>query len=215
VARQEPVPVPRAFHGSLAPEFVSLRTFIDSGVPLGNPSLEKAVAETGDPELASVLEWSKSVNAKVAETVKNVPPFKWFRESLEKLHDVADTMVVSQTPCEALEREWAENELTGHVRAIAGQELGTKTEHIAMATKDRYGRGRVLMIGDAPGDMKAARANNALFFPTNPGGEEDSWHRFLTEACDRFLDGTYAGAYEKELIDEYEALLPETPPWET
>ena len=38
------------------------------------------------------------------------------------------------------------------------------------------------MIGDAPGDMKAARANGALFFPINPGHEDESWERFYDEA---------------------------------
>lgn len=33
------------------------------------------------------------------------------------------------------------------------------------------------MIGDAPGDLKAARGNGALFFPVNPGDEEESWKR--------------------------------------
>jgi len=61
--------------------------------------------------------------------------------------------------------------------------------------------------------MKAARANNALFFPVNPGQEEKSWQRMATEAFDRFVEGTYAGDYEARLIVEFEALLPDTPPW--
>ena len=30
------------------------------------------------------------------------------------------------------------------------------------------------MIGDAPGDMEAAKANDALFYPINPGGEKEA-----------------------------------------
>jgi hypothetical protein len=33
-------------------------------------------------------------------------------------------------PLEALEREWAENKIDKYVRLIAGQEYGTKTEHL-------------------------------------------------------------------------------------
>jgi hypothetical protein len=29
----------------------------------------------------------------------------------------------------------------------------------------------------------------------------------------RFLAGTYAGEYEAKLIEEFQALLPEVPPW--
>jgi hypothetical protein len=69
------------------------------------------------------------------------------------------------------------------------------------------------MIGDAPGDLDAARGNDALFFPVNPGAEEKSWERFYREALPRFFAGTYGGAYEAALIAEFEALLPDTPPW--
>ena len=69
------------------------------------------------------------------------------------------------------------------------------------------------MIGDAPGDLKAARENNALFFPVNPGHEEKSWQRFYEEAMHKFLAGEYVGEYEASLIAEFETLLPEVPPW--
>ena len=70
------------------------------------------------------------------------------------------------------------------------------------------------MVGDAPGDLKAARANDALFYPIEPGREEASWERLYREGLDRFVAGTYAGAYERERIDAFEALLPTAPPWE-
>jgi hypothetical protein len=69
------------------------------------------------------------------------------------------------------------------------------------------------MIGDAPGDMAAAKANHALFYPIMPGDEANSWKLFVTEAADRFLAGTYRGAYEDGLIRKFEAKLPDTPPW--
>ena len=72
----------------------------------------------------------------------------------------------------------------------------------------------MLMMGDAPGDFKAARANKALFYPINPGKEEASWQRFHDEGLDMFLGGKYAGEYEAKLIEEFDACLPENPPWE-
>ena len=70
------------------------------------------------------------------------------------------------------------------------------------------------MIGDAPGDYKAAKDNDALFFPVNPGAEEASWELFYNEAIDRFFEGTYAGDFETGLIDKFNSYLPENPPWE-
>ena len=60
--------------GVKLPTFDSLRAFMASGVPLGNPELEKAVRDTGDPELASLLRWSKAVNGEVASKVGSVQP---------------------------------------------------------------------------------------------------------------------------------------------
>ena len=69
------------------------------------------------------------------------------------------------------------------------------------------------MIGDAPGDFKAAKSNGALFLPINPGNEEASWERLDKEGLGRFFAGTYAGDYETTLVKEFDACLPEKPNW--
>jgi len=189
----------------------SLRDWIKRETKLGNPALKKAVEADGDPDLKHTLEWSEAVNRAVAGMVRGVPPFPFVRESLQKLSDKADIMVVSATPQEALQREWEEHDLAGYVVAICGQEVGTKQEHLQAAAK--YPEGHTLMIGDAPGDHKAAVANRALFFPVNPGAEEASWKRFYEEGIDRFLSGTFAGEYEQTLLAEFDRYLPEKPPW--
>ncbi|MBI4581220.1 MAG: hypothetical protein HY718_16070 [Planctomycetes bacterium] len=71
----------------------------------------------------------------------------------------------------------------------------------------------MLMVGDAPGDLAAARTLQAKFFPINPGREEASWKRFLDEAIERFLTGEYTADYEARLIDDFLGCLPEHPPW--
>jgi hypothetical protein len=70
------------------------------------------------------------------------------------------------------------------------------------------------MVGDALGDRKAAEANGALFYPIDPGREDESWQRFHDEALPRFFAGTYAGAYMTERIARFDALLPEKAPWQ-
>ena len=142
-----------------------------------------------------------------------MPPFPFVRESLQKLQGKADIVVVSATPGETLVREWNEHDIARYVAVIAGQEMGTKDQQLQAATKGRYQENHVLMVGDAPGDLKAAKANNALFYPVNPGGEDESWRRFHNEALDRFFRGQYAGAYERKLIEEFDRRLPEKPPW--
>ena len=196
------------------PEALKIREFIASGRALSNDSLKEVVEETGDPELVRGLQWSEGVNATIADMVHGVPPFPFLRESLESLYDQSDMIVVSATPDNALAREWEEHDIARYTKLIAGQEKGKKAEHLRYAAGGKYAPDHILMIGDAPGDMKAAQENKALFYPINPGHEEEAWERFYREGIDRFLSGTYAGDYEVGLIEEFEALLPDVPPWE-
>ena len=162
-------------------------------------------------DLKQALAWSEAVNRAIEGMVRGVPPFPFVRESLVKLGPVADILVVSATPQEALRREWQEHDLTRHVGLICGQESGTKKEFLTTASL--YAPGHALMIGDAPGDHEAAKANGALFFPINPGAEEKSWKRFYDEGIERFLGGTFAGKYQVELLAEFDGYLPAKPPW--
>lgn len=196
------------------PQADDLRAFIDSDLPASADGLRSFMASHPSPELECGLQWNDAVNQTITDMVEGVPPFPHVRKCLEKTSGFADLVVVSATPCEALDREWQEHDLAKYIGLIAGQEMGTKAEILCQTARGRYDTDRVLMVGDAPGDLKAARAADALFYPINPGQEADSWARFRDEAADRFLAGTYAGDYETERIREFEALLPETPPWQ-
>lgn len=179
---------------------------------LGNPALQKYVAEHDDPILKKTLAWSIEVNETIDRICgEGVPPFPMVRESLQKAAQKADVLVVSATPQAALEKEWAKQGLAQYVRAICGQEIGTKKEQLAFCAQ--YEQGHTLMIGDAPGDYKAAVANNALFYPINPGEEEASWKRFFDEGLDKFLNCEFAGEYQKALLEEFDSHLPTLPPW--
>jgi phosphoglycolate phosphatase-like HAD superfamily hydrolase len=196
------------------PDITDLIDWTKKETKLGNPALEKYVNENGIPILMKALEWSKGVNASVAEMVYGMPPFPGVEDSLEIMRGIADVVVVSQTPLEALEREWKENGLDSYVRLIAGQELGTKAEHIAFAAKGKYPDDHILMVGDAPGDYSAAKSNGVLFFPINPGHEEESWKRLHDEGLNRFFNGKFAGSYEDRLVEDFQSFLPSQPDWE-
>jgi phosphoglycolate phosphatase-like HAD superfamily hydrolase len=195
------------------PALPALRAWAESAPSLANPELMDAVRDSNDPELRQVLDWSNAVNNSIARMVQGVPPFPAVEEILQELQERADAIVVSATPSEALRREWAEHGLDDYVRAIAGQEVGSKAEMLEQAAGGRYADGHVLMIGDAPGDWRAARTVGALFFPIAPGREEESWRELQDEGLRRFFDGSFAGAYEDALLAEFQAILPEDPPW--
>ena len=204
-------PQVKARHVTIA-DTSALEEWIGRETKLGNTTLAAEV-RGGNRGLIQINEWSDAVNQAIEEIVKAVPPFPLFSETLERMGARADTIVISQTPTEALEREWLEHDIKKGVSIIAGQELGTKTEHLRLAAGGKYAPDKILMIGDAPGDYKAAKANGALFYPIVPGTEEVSWQRFSAEAMNKFFDGSYAGAYESELVEEFDGSLPENPPW--
>lgn len=194
------------------PAMKELRAYIDEGRPLSNSGLEAYLAEHPESEeIRNVLAWSVNVNDRVAELVRNVPPFPHVRESLEKLSQYADIVIVSATQQLALEREWGENGLLPLIYAVKGQESGNKKEIIASLMSE-YGEGHVLMIGDAPGDCEAAHANGALFYPICPDREAQSWADF-EKNMEAFLNGTYQGALEAANIAHFETLLPDEPDW--
>ena len=204
--------------GVVVPNFSYLRDWIKNETSLGNPALAAKIdssTRAEKKELEQVMAWSLGVNNMIEQVVHNLPPFPGVRDSLQKLHGKADVLVVSATPYEALKREWDEHEITAYVALIAGQEMGSKTEHLTISASDRYPSERILMVGDSPGDLKAAQSVDALFFPINPGEEELSWQSFLEEGIDKFFSGKFAGDYQQELIQKYEVFLPEHPPWRT
>jgi phosphoglycolate phosphatase-like HAD superfamily hydrolase len=201
--------------GVKVPEGKALKEFIASGFPLSVAGLKDYIASGhGDAELWRGLEWSQGVDDTIERTVHGVPPFPNVRESLQKMQGKIDLMVVSATPVDALKREWGEHGIAQYMTIIAGQEMGTKKQHLEYAAKDKYPDDHILLIGDAPGDRDSAKGVGVLYYPINPGYEDRSWKRFHDEALGKFLDSTYAGAYEASLIAEFEKLLPDTPPWQ-
>ena len=201
--------------GGKVPKGDQLKEFIASGFPLSDAGLREFIASGHpDEELWRGLLWSNDVNETIEKTVHGVPPFPNVRESLQAMAGKIDLMVVSATPLEALEREWGEHGIAQYMTVIAGQEMGTKKQHLQYAAKGKYPDDHILLIGDAPGDRDSAKGVGVLYYPINPGAEDKSWQRFHDEALYKFFDGTYAGEYEASLIAEFESLLPDTPPWQ-
>jgi phosphoglycolate phosphatase-like HAD superfamily hydrolase len=199
--------------GVTVPLLPGLRDWLSRETKLGTKTIVPEAELTGDPDLRQAAAWSVDVDARIADLVHNVPPFPYVRESLQKLPSVADVIVCSATPTATLQKEWDEHRLSPYVRVICGQELGSKKEILATCIRKGWQAGDILMVGDAPGDRNAAEANGCAFFPINPGAEEASWRRFFDDAADRFLAENYAGEYERALAAEFDARLPDLPPW--
>jgi phosphoglycolate phosphatase-like HAD superfamily hydrolase len=191
----------------------SLKEWVKTETKLSNANLRKYFESNYDPDLERVVNWTEAVNMDISETLRNIPPFPHAIQAIKKMSVFADLIIVSQTPLEALEREWEEHDMKKYVKVIAGQEHGTKTEHLALAGKGKYPDNKIIMIGDAKGDLDAARKNGILFYPIIQGKEDESWERFINEGLGKFSRGEYEGNYENKLLMEFQKFLPEKPPW--
>lgn len=179
----------------------------------GIPSLTHYHEQHGlDFNITRLLAWSEAVDRTFPFVTLDMPPFEAVPGILQWLSERADLMVVSSTPYSDLSAWWTQTNLAQYVQAISGKEMGKKSEHIRLLMEyGGYDTDHLIMVGDGGGDLKAARANDAMFYPVIAGLEEESWEG-AAEAFEAFLAGRYRGEMEDRLAEKFEnALLPHGP----
>ncbi len=171
---------------------------------LSGPALTAEIEKYNDSQLSLALRWSSEVNEAISALPDSHGAYPGVKEALKALSAVADISVVSSANGEALKSEWHRCGLDGYINALLGQEVGSKAFCIAELIRlGGYDKERVLMVGDAPGDLRAAEKNGVLFYPILVGKEEFSWHRLRNEAFGKLADGSFAGAYQEQLKKEF------------
>ena len=165
---------------------------------LSNAALEREIAaKPQSVALQKALSWSKLVN----ECINALPeedklPFALAKEGLAFAHERADVAVVSSANLDAVLEEWGKHGLLQHVDIVLAQNVGSKAFCIAELLKKGYDTQKVLMCGDAPGDMQAAEKNGVAYYPILVKKEKESWEQFISTGFDKLCNGTYAGAYQ-------------------
>lgn len=190
-----------------------LETFlcwIETTKELSNRAIEEVLAQKESKSLRMALEWSERVNV----AIKNLPeeenlPFEGAKAGLAAAHAAADVAIVSSANAGAVREEWTRHNLIEHTDIMLAQDAGTKAYCIGQLLQKGYEKAHVLMIGDAPGDQKAAEDNGVLYYPILVKKEKSSWERFLSEGLEKFLSGTYSGKYQEERINEFQKNLSE------
>ncbi len=169
-----------------------------------NASLEKEIERTGSHCLKKALSWSLALNRAIdALDDGQKKPFAGVKETLEKMHVFADVAIVSSANRSAVTEEWTKYGLINSVDIMLTQEDGNKAHCISEMKKKGYGKGKVLMVGDAEGDCKAAEANGVLFYPILVKHEAESWRKLSEEAIGLFRDGLIDEEYAKNLIERF------------
>ena len=160
----------------------------------------KTTSNTNCFELA--LEWSKRVN----ESIEKLPPssaFKGVSEVLNSIVDKVDLVGVSSANEAAVVEEWTRLNLISLFKEVACQNKGNKAHIIEESLKMGYEKKNTIMLGDALGDLEAAKKNGVWFFPIVPGKEETSWVRFKEEALVKLLNNQFDQNYQDLLINQF------------
>lgn len=170
---------------------------------LSNSAIAKAAEEKQSVCLKKALAWSEAVNRAIkALPEKEVQPFEGVRENLAKIHETCDVAIVSSANYEAVREEWTRFGLMEHVDIVLAQNAGSKKSCIEKLLTFGYDKERVMMTGDAPGDMDAAKGNGVFYYPILVRHEAESWAQ-IGEGVEHLKNGTFAGDYQKQLIEKF------------
>ena len=179
--------------------------WVETTNELSNNSLSRAIEANPDGVcLRKALSWSNMVN----ESIKKLPeeevvPFGMVKEALVFAHEKADIAIVSSANLGAIMDEWERHDLLPHVDLVLAQNAGTKAYCIQELLKKGYDPSKVVMCGDAPGDMDAAKVNGVFYYPIKVNFEKESWTEFIDVGFGKLLDGSFGGDYQSEKIDEF------------
>ena len=152
----------------------------------------KAEKQTIPRCLELAKEWSLWVNYHVAElTLAEKQAFLGAKKGIKEAKKSANVVVVSSANRRAVEEEWEDNQLMNDVDLLMTQEYGSKASCLEQLKSMGYKEDCILMVGDALGDMQAAKDAGVLFYPILSGREEESWEIFSNEVLPDFLAGCY------------------------
>ena len=178
----------------------TLCRWVETSPALSNDALQQAIAANPDStSLPKALNWSVAVNKAIQALPEcEIKPFALAREALAFAHEKADVAIVSSANLGAVLEEWEKHELLPHTDIVLAQNVGSKAYCIAELLKKGYDPDKVLMCGDAPGDLQAAEKNGVFYFPILVRKEKASWEEFMEKGFSHLLNGTYEGAYQNE-----------------
>lgn len=174
---------------------------------LSNASAVREAERTGSIALRKAVSWSEHVNRKIRELPEEEKkPFAGAKEAITWAHTCADVAIVSSANLDAVLEEWEKHGLLAHVDIVLAQNAGSKAACIEKLLTFGYDREKVMMIGDAPGDRKAAQKNGVFYYPILVRKEKESWER-MKEAVEKLKNGSFDEAYQTMLSEEFERNL--------
>ena len=182
-----------------------LVNWVETTNELSNDSLQREIDNNPNSNiLRKALNWSNSVNKAITKLPEEkILPFKKVKEALKYAHLMADVAIVSSANLNAVLDEWKRHELIEHTDIVLAQNSGTKAYCIQELLKKGYDPKKVVMCGDALGDLQAAEKNGVHFYPVLVRHEKESWEEFISTAFIKLIDGKYSTDYQVEKIKAF------------
>lgn len=175
---------------------------------LSNAAVIREIERCDSIIFKKALSWSQKVNEAINALPFDVKkPFEGVKEALEYAHQYADIAIVSSANYEAVIEEWELYGLLDYVDIVMSQNVGSKAFCIGEMLKKGYDKDKVLMAGDAPGDLDAAKKNDVFYYPILVRHEKDSWEEFKAVAVSKLLGGEYGGEYQAQKTEQFLANL--------
>ena len=186
-----------------------LQKWCDTTKAFSEQTLKETLVEHPNAKaLQKALLWSQMVNWSIEQlNPSEKRAFCGVKEALALAGKYADIAIVSSANRSAVEEEWKRCGLLSLVTHLMSQDVGTKEYCLEKLKENGYSPSHILMIGDAPGDLFAARHVGVSFYPVLVGRETESWKLFQEKILKTFLDGNYHTMYEKTLIQQFEENL--------
>ena len=180
-------------------DLATLISWSETAKELSNAALQQAIEQSPNSiSLKKALSWSLKVNAAITHLPEEEKlPFAKAKEGLAYAHERADVAVVSSANLDAVLEEWGKHGLIEHVDVVLAQNAGSKAFCIAELLKKGYDKDKVVMCGDAPGDMQAAEKNGVYYYPILVKKEKESWEEFIAQGFNRLVNGSYEGEYQQ------------------
>lgn len=181
--------------------------FCNNSPELSNRAIEELLKTKDSPFMRRVLEWSEETNKEIKKLSEDGAPFENAYEAIKEASKVADIAAVSSANKMALEHEWEKHNFTEFVHGLLSQEEGSKSFCINALLEKGYAKEKVIMIGDAPGDIKAAMDNGVWCYPIIVGQEAESWRKFKDEVLPALVNGTLTKTEQDAWIEKYYSVL--------
>lgn len=184
------------------PSIERLKYWVLNTTELSNQSLKREIDQYQSEDLKKALKWSEEVNQQISTTKGLDKPFENALSTLKKLQSNGKVVVVSSANKEAVEEEWQRHGLLEFVDELYCQDKGKKEDIIHQLIQNGAVVDNMMMIGDSPGDLDAAKKNQIFFYPILVNKEKISWQELNDIVISQFLSNKYSSE-QKQYIQKF------------